>query len=132
VAAYESLRDDLARVPGPFDLVVCNFALLDDALAPTLAALRARLAPAGRLIVQTVHPWVAKGDAPYERGWRTETFAAFDERFPAAMPWFYHTLGDWVAAARDAGLVVDALEEPLHPETRQPLSLLLTCSARAL
>jgi len=30
-----------------------------------------------------------------------------------------------LAAAREARLVVDRLEEPIHPETRKPLSLLM-------
>jgi hypothetical protein len=44
---------------------------------PLLAAARARLARGGALVIQTVHPWTARGDAPYADGWRTETFAGF-------------------------------------------------------
>jgi hypothetical protein len=41
------------------------------------------------------------------------------------MPWYFRTTGSWLAAARAAQLVVDRLEEPIHPESRKPLSLLL-------
>jgi len=125
--SFETLRADAGCVAGPFDLAVCNFALLDDAAAETLRALAARLAPDGRLVIQTLHPWTV--DGPYRDGWRTETFAGFDTPFPAAMPWFFRTLASWVDAVAAAGLRVASLEEPPHPETARPLSLLLTCAA---
>lgn len=128
VATYDELerRGDVAA--GPFDLVVCNFALLGDPVAPLLAALARRLAPNGRLLIQTVHPWVAAGDGAYADGWREETFAAFDLPFPATMPWFARTLGSWVAELRAAGLAIVELHEPAHPESGRPLSLLLACA----
>ncbi|HYW33475.1 MAG TPA: class I SAM-dependent methyltransferase [Gemmatimonas sp.] len=127
VAGYETIaaNDDVAR--GPFDLVVCNFALLDQDLVPLLRALARRLSPGGTLLVQTVHSWMAMGDAPYRSGWREETFATFDVPFPTPMPWYYRTLGAWTESLRDAGLAVRMIEEPLHPETGRPLSMLLHC-----
>ncbi len=41
------------------------------------------------------------------------------------MPWYFRTTASWIAAAREARLVVDRLEEPTHPDTGKPLSLLL-------
>ena len=127
--SYEALAAHADTCPGPFDLVVCNFALLDDQAPALLRALGARLAPGGTIIVQTVHPWTALGDAPYRDGWRTETFAAFPLPFPAEMPWFYRTMARWVDDVREAGLTVRALREPLHPDTHRPLSLLITLGA---
>jgi len=129
VCTYEELRDSVARVPGPFDLSVCNFALLDDRVSETLSALRSRLGENGRLIVHTVHPWVAAGEGPYEDGWRLETFATFEQPFPSHMPWYFRTMGSWLACVRDASLRVTELREPLHPETRKPLSLLIVLRA---
>jgi 2-polyprenyl-3-methyl-5-hydroxy-6-metoxy-1,4-benzoquinol methylase len=126
VLDYEELRNDPSRVEGPFDLIVCNYALLDDALAATLSGLRARLDRDGSVVVQTVHPWVAAGDGPYEDGWRLETFTSFERPFPSTMPWYFYTLESWLRAIQAAGLKVSNLEEPLHPETRRPLSLLIT------
>lgn len=123
--SYEQLESDASVVEGPFDLIVCNFALLDDRIAPLLAALARRLPSSGVILVQTVHPWAAVGDGPYEEGWRTETWSAFGTAFPAPMPWYFRPIGSWVAAVREAQLVVDRLEEPIHPETKKPLSLLL-------
>jgi 2-polyprenyl-3-methyl-5-hydroxy-6-metoxy-1,4-benzoquinol methylase len=125
VASYEAMHADPAVARGPFDLVVVNFALLGDPIAPALAACAARLAPGGRVVVQTVHPWVAAGDGPYASGWREETFAAFAVPFPASMPWYFRTLADWHDAIAAAGLRLVRLAEPVHPETRRPLSLVL-------
>ena len=42
------------------------------------------------------------------------------------MPWYFRTLGSWVALLRAGGYALAELREPLHPETALPLSLLLT------
>ena len=68
------------------------------------------------------------GDGPYADGWRVERFDAFDEPFPSPMPWFARTLASWVAELTSAGLALVAVEEPVHPETGRPLSLLLCCA----
>ena len=127
VGTYADLEQDAGVVPGPWPLIVCNFALLGDPLHPLLAALRARLAPGGILLVQTVHSWSARGDAPYRSAWRTETFDAFAVPFPLPMPWYYRTLGSWLEQFALAGLRVVRLDEPLHPVTGLPLSLLFHC-----
>ncbi|HEV2150324.1 MAG TPA: class I SAM-dependent methyltransferase [Longimicrobiaceae bacterium] len=122
---YDEVEADPARLGGPYDTVVCNFALLGETVAPLLRALATALAPDGRLLIQTVHPFTACGDAPYRDGWRTEDFAGFACPFPAAMPWYFRTVGSWVAAARAAGLQVVELDEPTDPDSGRPLSLLL-------
>lgn len=111
---------------GRFDAVVFNFALLDDDLRTPLAAARALLADNGRLFVQTVHPWIACGDAPYADGWRIETFDAFGDEFRESMPWYFRTLQSWSDALREAGFTIDAIVEP--KVDGKPLSLLLRVS----
>lgn len=129
VASYAQLERDLTVAAGPWTGIVCNFALLGDPLHPLLAALHRRLAAGGRLLIQTVHPWTARGDAPYRNEWRTESFDAFAVAFPTPMPWFYRTLTSWHEQIALAGLRVVRLEEPVHPETGAPLSLLLHCES---
>jgi 2-polyprenyl-3-methyl-5-hydroxy-6-metoxy-1,4-benzoquinol methylase len=129
--SYETLIRDAQAVAGPWDLIVCNFALLGDPLSPLLGALAQRLAPDGRILIQTVHPWTAMGDGPYECGWREEQFQGFGVAFPATMPWYFRTLASWHRELEDAGLMMHAMEEPLHPETRRPLSMLLHCASRS-
>lgn len=108
-----------------FDAIVCNFALLEEDIVPLLRALRLLLRPGGALLIQTVHPWTARGEHPYEDGWRTERFTAFGEEFAEPMPWYFRTLSSWVAALRQAGYRVEEASEPLHPESGDPLSLIL-------
>jgi 2-polyprenyl-3-methyl-5-hydroxy-6-metoxy-1,4-benzoquinol methylase len=131
VATYDQLERDATLAAGPWAGIVCNFALLADPLHPLLGALKNRLQPNGRLIVQTVHSWSARGDAPYRSGWRTEAFDAFAVAFPTPMPWYYRTLSSWLEEFARAGLSVTQLDEPLHPETGAPLSLLFHCEARS-
>jgi 2-polyprenyl-3-methyl-5-hydroxy-6-metoxy-1,4-benzoquinol methylase len=122
---YDEAAADPSTLGGPFDTVVCNFALLGDPLAPLLAALRTATAPGGRLIVQTVHP-IAAGE-PYADGWRTERFEAFGTGEWRAMPWYFRTFAGWLAEIHRAGWRIQACREPLDPATARPISLLLVC-----
>lgn len=120
--------DEFAARPGPglFDVVVCNFALLHEDIGGLLRACSASLEEKGVVIIQTAHPWAVGGT--YENGWRVETFAGFGPDFREPMPWFFRTLESWVNVIREAGMRVERLREPLHPEGGQPLSLLIEAS----
>lgn len=131
VAGYPELVRNPAVAGGSYDAVVCNFALLGEEIAELLLALRRRLAPQGRLLIQTVHPWSVLGDEPYRDGWRTEGWQGFAGQFPEPMPWFFRTLGSWIRCLGEAGLAVDEVREPLHPGSGRPLSLLLRAAPRA-
>lgn len=123
--SHEAIAAEPARVGGPFDVVIANFALLGDDLLPLLRAISsAILPPGGALLIQTLHPLAA--GAPYRDGWRTEDFKGFGaEAGWAPMPWYFRTLGSWLALLDAAGFRRTALREPLHPATALPLSLLL-------
>jgi SAM-dependent methyltransferase len=105
---------------GRHDLLVCNFALLDDRLPALLQRLQALRTAAGRLLIQTLHPGSAEGE-----GWREERFEAFGGGFPAAMPWYFRSRAAWLATLRAAGWGDIVVTEPLHPHTGAPASLLL-------
>jgi SAM-dependent methyltransferase len=124
VCGYAELHDQAAQL-GQFDLLVCNFALLEEPLVATLQALHGVLAPGGRLLVQTLHPWRACNDAAYRDGWRVESFAGFGEGFREPMPWFFRTLESWLSLFGETGWRLQWLQEPLHPQSEQPVSLLL-------
>jgi SAM-dependent methyltransferase len=126
VMPYEELRARQEELGGAFDTIVCNFALLGASLVPMLGMLRSLATPDATLLIQTVHPWTARGEEPYADGWRTETFAGFGDTFAKPMPWFYRTLGTWVLELRASGWAIEGVSEPLHPETVVPLSLLLS------
>ena len=126
VLTYDEILADPSRLGGPYDVVVLNFALFAERVAPLLAALASRLSPSGALVIQTLHPWSAAGEDGYTDGWRVATFTGFGGPFPESMPWFFRTLSSWVREFSDAGLVVELIEEPRHPETREPLSMVMT------
>lgn len=125
---YDDVVRDPAALGGPYDVAVFSFALLDREVAPLLAAVARALAPGGAVVIQTVHPFTACGDAPYRDGWREERFDGFGAAFAAPMPWYYRTVASWVGALGEAGLSVEGVDEPLHPETGRPASLLLVAA----
>jgi 2-polyprenyl-3-methyl-5-hydroxy-6-metoxy-1,4-benzoquinol methylase len=125
--SYAELIAAPERCGESFDMVVANFALLEEDILPLLRALRRIMSAGGWLLVQTLHPLAAGG--PYEDGWRTEDFRGFGAGAWTPMPWYFRTLGSWVGVLRDAGFALEALREPVHPQERRPLSLLLAARA---
>ena len=128
---YRVFTEDPSLAGGPFDLVVYNFSLLDDRVTDVLAASRRVLDDDGVILVQTVHPRTACGDAPYEDGWRTEGFDGFSSGAWQPMPWYFRTTESWRAAGTAAGLALVSSQEPVDPARGEPASLLLTLKASA-
>ncbi|MZR63675.1 bifunctional 2-polyprenyl-6-hydroxyphenol methylase/3-demethylubiquinol 3-O-methyltransferase UbiG [Alcanivorax sp. DP30] len=126
---------DYDALPGPlaeqhFDLAVCNFSLFGDAsVRKLITALLAMVAPDGHLLIQTLHPMSAcQGD--YREGWRDSQWQGLDAAgttMGEAPPWYFRTLAGWLNLVRQAGQLV-RVEEPLDPQTRLPLSLLIHLS----
>lgn len=125
VLTYQQLEDGAAVPGGPFDLVVCNFALFGDPLAPFLMALGNQLGPGGHLLVQTLHPWSACGEGAYRDGWRHESFSSFGTPGWQPMPWYFRTLASWLTELDQAGFRLHRLDEALDPTSGRPLSLIL-------
>ena len=82
-----------------------------------------RLAHDGALLIQTLHPWSAAA-GNYQDGWRVESFAGFEGNWEP-MPWYFRTLSSWLAALDMAGFNLCTLQEPQHPQSPVPQSLLL-------
>ncbi|WP_323847045.1 class I SAM-dependent methyltransferase [Microbulbifer magnicolonia] len=122
--SYEALSAGALQVR--FDLLVCNFSLLGrESVKGLFGATRKLLNPGGHLLVQTLHPLAACGDAAYRDGWRPGSWQGFSEDFTDPAPWYFRTLDSWFALYRRNGLEVVDLREPLHPETGRPASLIL-------
>ena len=85
--------------------------------------MNALLTPDATLVIQTLHPWVA-ADGNYQDGWREETFAGFKGQWQP-MPWYMRTLSSWINALDMAGFRLVGLQEPQHPQSAMPQSLLL-------
>lgn len=128
LASYEALADAQVDIGSHYDVICANFALLHQDIIPLLAAMNALLAPGGALVIQTLHPWTAAaGD--YQDGWREETFAGFKGQWQP-MPWYMRTLSSWIRALDMAGLQLAELQEPQHPQSPVPQSLLLVAEAQ--
>ncbi|NUT77948.1 class I SAM-dependent methyltransferase [Pseudomonas sp. C1C7] len=130
LANYETLVDAQVDIGTDYDVICANFALLHQDIIPLLAAMNALLAPGGALVIQTLHPWTAAaGD--YQDGWREETFAGFKGQWQP-MPWYMRTLSSWIRALDMAGLRLAELQEPQHPQSPVPQSLLLVATPQTL
>ncbi|WP_404612217.1 class I SAM-dependent methyltransferase [Rhodanobacter hydrolyticus] len=127
VMSYEAIAS--GALDQRADAVICNFSLLGGASVDALLAAVPRLLElGGALIVQTLHP--AMAGEPYADGWREGSWVGCGEGFGQAAPWYFRTLGTWVAAFERAGLDLVQLVEPLHPDTGRPASAIFVAVAR--
>jgi 2-polyprenyl-3-methyl-5-hydroxy-6-metoxy-1,4-benzoquinol methylase len=122
--SYEEIAQ--GRLNLALEVAICNFSLLgDESVAGLFRAAPTYLKRGGTLIVQTMHPVVACGDAPYRDGWREGSWAGFNAGFTDPPPWYFRTLGSWVKLYADHGFRLLELREPVHPKTGKPASLIL-------
>jgi 2-polyprenyl-3-methyl-5-hydroxy-6-metoxy-1,4-benzoquinol methylase len=124
VMSYEDIARGQLQLQ--VDVAICNFSLLgDESVTGLFRASPSYLKPGGTLVVQTMHPVVACGDAPYADAWREGSWAGFNEGFTDPPPWYFRTLASWVRLFSDHGLQLRELREPVHPATGKPASLIL-------
>jgi SAM-dependent methyltransferase len=124
VLSFEQIAQ--GRLALAVDVAVCNFSLIgNEAVDGLLRAAPTYLREGGSVVVQTVHPLMACGDAPYVDGWRAGSWAGFSSDFADAPPWYFRTVAGWVALFAKNGFRVTAMREPLHPRTGKPVSLIL-------
>lgn len=124
VLSYEDIAEGKLKLSA--DLAVCNFSLIgNEPVNGLFRAASSYLRRGGHLVVQTVHPVAACGDAPYVDGWREGSWAGFNSGFQDAPPWYFRTLSSWIALFVANGLRLREMREPLHPRTGKPVSLIL-------
>lgn len=125
VLSYEQIAQ--GRLALAVDVAVCNFSLIgNEAVDGLLRAAPTYLRQGGSLVVQTVHPVMACGEALYVDGWRAGSWAGFSSDFADAPPWYFRTIASWIALFAAHGLRLTSMREPLHPRTGKPVSLILT------
>lgn len=108
-----------------FDLIVANFSLLgEDAVTQLFVAIPRLLNPRGVFIAQTMHPLQACGELPYVEGWRAGSWAGFNSDFSDPAPWYFRTLASWVKLFVAYGFELIELNEPLHPNSGKPASVI--------
>ena len=129
VCSYAELISQPTIAGSGFDVVVSNFALLQQDVTSVLRSVRSVLVPSGVLMVQTVHPWTAAGGDRYEDRWVEETFGNISSEFAEPMPWYYRTLASWSNVLREAGYRIRELREPTADDSTIPQSLIMIASA---
>jgi len=126
--SYEVLAT--AVVAETFDIAVCNFSLIGEAATElVIASVLHLLNAGGALVIQTLHPVISCGDAPYVDGWREGSWAGIDGDFAAPAPWYFRTLESWSELFARCGWVMLNVMEPLHPDTGKPASVIFVCAA---
>ena len=124
VLSYEQIA--MGELAAAADVGVCNFSLIGkDSVDAVFGAAPTFLRRGGALIVQTLHPLVACGDAPYVDGWREGSWAGFGDQFTDAPPWYFRTLESWVRLYASNRLRLLEMREPVHPGTGKPASVIL-------
>jgi len=108
-----------------FDVIVANFSLLgEDAVTKLFGAIPTLLNPRGVFIVQTIHPLQGCGELPYVDGWRAGSWVGFGGDFSDPAPWYFRTLASWLKLFVANGFELIELNEPLHPNSGKPASVI--------
>jgi 2-polyprenyl-3-methyl-5-hydroxy-6-metoxy-1,4-benzoquinol methylase len=127
VMTYQDFASDACQ--SKVDCVVINFALLGhEVVTKVLAAIPRVLNPAGKCIIQTLHP--AFSDKPYCDGWREGSWAGFSDDFCDPAPWYFRTLSSWFGLFNQSGFKLAELIEPLNPQTGVPASIIFVLSIK--
>ena len=93
--SYEEIVEGTLDVT--VDAIVCNFSLLGKESVEGVVRAAARLLNSrGVFIVQTLHPLIECGEAPYLDGWRKGSWAGFGNEFTDPAPWYFRTLESWI------------------------------------
>ncbi len=107
------------------DAIVCNFSLLgQESVAGLIKVSSTLLNPNGSVIVQTLHPHLSCGDAPYCDGWRRGSWDGFGYDFTDPAPWYFRTIESWIGLFKQNGFRSIEIREPIHPITQKPASII--------
>ncbi|MFA4987772.1 MAG: methyltransferase domain-containing protein [Candidatus Brocadiia bacterium] len=127
----------LAGVPdGVFDAVVSNYVLMDlPHLGPAVRSMFRVLRPGGIAVAVFSHPCFSQGNATPVEGtdavvyrWEQPYYEEHEQldppwaHFKTTFIWFHRPLSVYWRAFRDAGFVVDELDEPHITPERYPLA----------
>ncbi|KIC96353.1 class I SAM-dependent methyltransferase [Flavihumibacter solisilvae] len=129
VCSYQDLIKKSFAPSKPFDLVVINFALFGNELvSELLISLHSLIGITGKLVIQTLHPYVSNGDGPYEDGWREGSWSGFSSDFTDPAPWYFRKMESWLMLFKKTGYHLEELREPIHPVSGFPASVIFILS----
>ena len=122
-ATYQELASGLHQLPLPFDVAVINFALLDEEdTAHIIHALPNLLRPTGYVVIQTLHSSVVDAGTP--SGWQRGSWNGMKQDFVQPYQWYYRSTADWYQLFESAGFCCIHMQEPAHPHSGKPLSII--------
>lgn len=111
-----------------FDLIVSNFSLLDkEGVAAMLRYIPALLNVGGHFLIQTLHP---EYNGTQHDGWREESWSGIGDNFSGGARWYYRTLASWHYLFAESGLQLLESQEPVHPHTGLPASIIFCLAAQ--
>ncbi len=126
ICSYEELLSYTFK--DAVDCAVCNFSLIgEESTQGAINALSKILERNTRLVIQTLHPLIANGDVPYQDGWREGSWDGFSSDFTNPAPWYFRTIGSWCDLLFRNGFKIRNIHEPLHPQTKNPVSIIFDC-----
>ena len=109
-----------------YDVVVCNFSLMGKESVDELVAYIPKLLnPGGVFTIQTVHPQSVADPAPEQDGWQDGVWSGLKGDFRDPAKWYFRTINGWVTLLSECGFS-SVVDEPIHPETGKPASLVIT------
>ena len=113
-------RGDMVALPvttATCDVVLCGLSLMDvEPLGDVIKEFARVLRPRGVVVCSTLHP------SGRQQGWQRTFSAGEDSR---TLPAHWHTGADHARACRDAGLSIEAVEEPPLQPGGAPVALVV-------
>ncbi len=123
-ASYTELAAGKKLQQPVFDAAVINFALIDkEETEKLIHAIPGYLNKSGLLFIQTLHPLTIAASSEYASGWKDGSWNGMKRDFEQPYQWYFRTLEDWMELfAAKYNLI--AIKEPVHPETKKPMSVI--------
>jgi 2-polyprenyl-3-methyl-5-hydroxy-6-metoxy-1,4-benzoquinol methylase len=127
--SYESIIDGGFKPAHTFDVIAINFALFGkDIVGDLMKTIRLFISSGGHLVIQTLHPHTSNAVEPYTDGWRQGNWNGFSDDFKSPAPWYFRTFESWINLFTESGYSIKKIQEPIHPVSLQPASVIFTLS----
>lgn len=125
VSAYSDLPLQKFGSIQQFSCFICNFSILGErSLGEIAEAGQSLLESQGKIIIQTLHPLMTGDDLPYADGWRSTSWQGISHELFQPAPWYFRTIESWIAEFHLRNYRLVKLQEPCHPQTLQPASMI--------
>lgn len=126
---YENMAQ---KIPQTFDALVCNFSLIGkNDLTHVLTAGKTLLNSNGHLVIQTLHPALQLHNT-YNDGWVCDHWQGLGGDFKGENPWYFRRLSTWLNTFHQHGYHLQHCNEPIHPKTQLPASIIFTLKLAGL